>query len=145
MKIRREGPPPSLAVSATRRRPDPLPPAHLLRCPAAFPLPHATPLLLRLPSPDDPPAPHLLPLPLSLSLRRFFHFPFAANLLLLLPLAPPRKPYILYSYGNSLTWTIEESAANFVPRDATPLLPLVPPLLPPRMVDGAQVASVAAI
>ncbi|KAL3714835.1 hypothetical protein ACJRO7_006697 [Eucalyptus globulus] len=58
---------------------------------------------------------------LSLCLRRFF--PFASSLVL--PLAPPQKPFILYSDSDSLSLTVADSAADFAdlvsnePYDAT--------------------------
>ncbi|KAL3714836.1 hypothetical protein ACJRO7_006698 [Eucalyptus globulus] len=84
---------------------------------------------------------------LSLSLRHFF--PFAASLVL--PLAPPQKPHILYSDGDSLSLTVAESAANFAeiisdePRGATLIHPLVPQLAPPCASDGARIGPVMAI
>ncbi|XP_030459514.1 coumaroyl-CoA:anthocyanidin 3-O-glucoside-6''-O-coumaroyltransferase 1-like [Syzygium oleosum] len=84
---------------------------------------------------------------LSLCLRRFF--PFAANLVL--PIAPPQKPYILYSDGDSLYLTIAESAADFSElisdeaHDATLIHPLVPQLPPLCESDGARVGPVMAI
>ncbi|KAK3404595.1 hypothetical protein EUGRSUZ_K00903 [Eucalyptus grandis] len=84
---------------------------------------------------------------LSLCLCRFF--PFASSLVL--PLAPPQKPYILYSDGDSLSLTVAESAADFTdlvsnePHDATLIHPLVPQLPPPRASDGARVGPLMAI
>ncbi|XP_030514805.2 coumaroyl-CoA:anthocyanidin 3-O-glucoside-6''-O-coumaroyltransferase 1-like [Rhodamnia argentea] len=84
---------------------------------------------------------------LSLCLRRFF--PFAANLVL--PLAPPQEPYILYSDGDSLCLTVAESAASFAElvsdeaRDATLIHPLVPQLPPPRASDSARVGPLMAV
>ncbi|KAF7848364.1 hypothetical protein BT93_L2064 [Corymbia citriodora subsp. variegata] len=85
---------------------------------------------------------------LSLCLRRFF--PFAGNLVL--PLAPPQKPHILYSDGDSLSLTVAESAAagfaelvSDEARDATLIHPLVPQLPPPRESDGARLWPLMAI
>ncbi|KAF7847897.1 hypothetical protein BT93_L2473 [Corymbia citriodora subsp. variegata] len=85
---------------------------------------------------------------LSLCLRRFF--PFAGNLVL--PLAPPQKPHILYSDGDSLSLTVAQSAAaDFAElvsdeaRDATLIHPLVPQLPPPRESDGARLWPFMAI
>ncbi|KAI6672880.1 hypothetical protein NL676_000786 [Syzygium grande] len=80
-------------------------------------------------------------------LRGFF--PFAANLVL--PLAPPRKPHILYSHGDSLSLTVAESATDFAElvtdeaRDATLIHPLVPHLAAPRAFNGAHVGPLMAI
>ncbi|KAF8007969.1 hypothetical protein BT93_K1838 [Corymbia citriodora subsp. variegata] len=84
---------------------------------------------------------------LSLCLRRFF--PFAGNLVL--PQAPPQKPHILYSDGDSLSFTVAESAADFAelisdePRDATLIHPLVPQFPPPRDSNGARLWPLMAI
>ncbi|XP_018720913.2 coumaroyl-CoA:anthocyanidin 3-O-glucoside-6''-O-coumaroyltransferase 1 isoform X1 [Eucalyptus grandis] len=84
---------------------------------------------------------------LSLCLRHFF--PFAASLVL--PLAPPQKPHILYSNGDSLSFTVAESAANFAElisdelHGATLIHPLVPQLAPPCASDGARIGPVMAI
>ncbi|KAF8007971.1 hypothetical protein BT93_K1840 [Corymbia citriodora subsp. variegata] len=84
---------------------------------------------------------------LSLCLRRFF--PFAGNLVL--PQAPPQKPHILYSDGDSLSLTVAESAADFAelisdePRDATLIHPLVPQFPPPRESNGARLWPLMAI
>ncbi|KAI3440698.1 uncharacterized protein J3R85_003136 [Psidium guajava] len=84
---------------------------------------------------------------LSLCLRRFF--PFAASLVL--PPAPPEKPHILYSDGDSLSLTAAESSADFAElvsdeaRDATLIHPLVPQLPPPRESAAARVRPLMAI
>ncbi|KAL3714830.1 hypothetical protein ACJRO7_006692 [Eucalyptus globulus] len=84
---------------------------------------------------------------LSLCLRRFF--PFAGSLVL--PLAPPQKPYILYSVGDSLSLTVAESTADFAElisdeaRSATLIHPLVPQLPPPRKSEGAHLRPIMAI
>ncbi|KAK3411838.1 hypothetical protein EUGRSUZ_I00591 [Eucalyptus grandis] len=102
--------------------------------------------------PESPPsfAQTTLPLlvhSLSLCLRRFF--PFAGSLVL--PLAPPQKPYILYSEGDSLSLTVAESTADFAQLvcdevcDATLIHPLVPQLPPPCESDGARLWPLMAI
>ncbi|KAF7847898.1 hypothetical protein BT93_L2474 [Corymbia citriodora subsp. variegata] len=84
---------------------------------------------------------------LSLCLRRFF--PFSGNLVL--PLAPPQKPHILYSDGDSLSLTVAQSAADFAelisdePHDATLIHPLVPQFPPPRESNGARLWPLMAI
>ncbi|KAF7848362.1 hypothetical protein BT93_L2062 [Corymbia citriodora subsp. variegata] len=84
---------------------------------------------------------------LSLCLRRFF--PFAGRLVL--PQAPPQKPHILYSDGDSLSFTFAESSADFAeliidePRDATLIHPLVPQFPPPRESNGARLWPLMAI
>ncbi|KAL3721834.1 hypothetical protein ACJRO7_034213 [Eucalyptus globulus] len=84
---------------------------------------------------------------LSLCLRHFF--PFAANLIL--PLAPPEKPHILYTDGDLLSLIVADSAADFADlvsdevHDATLIHPLVPQLPPPRESDGALMWPLMAI
>ncbi|KAF7848229.1 hypothetical protein BT93_L2180 [Corymbia citriodora subsp. variegata] len=84
---------------------------------------------------------------LSLCLRRFF--PFAASLVL--PLAPPLKPHILYSDGDSLSLTVAESPADFAElvsdeaREATLIHPLLPQLRPPQVSNGTRVEPIMAI
>ncbi|KAF8022379.1 hypothetical protein BT93_F0036 [Corymbia citriodora subsp. variegata] len=84
---------------------------------------------------------------LSLCLRRFF--PFAGSIVL--PLAPPQKPYILYSDGDSLSLIVAESSHDFAelvsdePRDATLIHPLLPQLPPPRASDRGRVGPLMAV
>ncbi|CAL0314716.1 unnamed protein product [Lupinus luteus] len=84
---------------------------------------------------------------LSLTLQHFF--PFAANLVLP-PM--PKLPYLLYSDGDFVSFTVAESTHDFVRlvsgsiRDVTELHPFVPALPSPRILeDGTQVISSMAI
>ncbi|KAB1210071.1 Coumaroyl-CoA:anthocyanidin 3-O-glucoside-6''-O-coumaroyltransferase 1 [Morella rubra] len=98
----------------------------------AAPLPYATPFFLRTPSLYPPFHANHPSHSLSLSLQHFF--PLAADLV-----CPPkpRKPYLLYTEGNSaVTVTVAECNGDFnhllinSPRDVRELHPFVPPLPP---------------
>ncbi|TKY65059.1 Coumaroyl-CoA:anthocyanidin 3-O-glucoside-6''-O-coumaroyltransferase 1 [Spatholobus suberectus] len=84
---------------------------------------------------------------LSLTLQHFF--PFSSNLVF-----PPKPnaPHILYSHGDSISFTVAESTADFTtlvsdsPRDVTDLHPFVPVLPPPRTLeDGTFLIPLMAI
>ncbi|KAL5082125.1 hypothetical protein RYX36_010546 [Vicia faba] len=84
---------------------------------------------------------------LSLTLQHFF--PFSSNLII--PPISDNPPYIRYLNGDSLSFTVSESSANFNllvsdSQDAQNWHPLVPNLPPPRIEpNGARVIPIMAI
>ncbi|KAE9595268.1 hypothetical protein Lal_00018838 [Lupinus albus] len=89
----------------------------------------------------------ILKLSLSLTLQHFF--PFASNLVL--P-SIPNLPYILYSHGDFVSFTVAQSTHDFINlvngsiRDVTELHPFVPSLPSPRILeDGTQMIPCMAI
>ncbi|KAL5580388.1 hypothetical protein UlMin_012830 [Ulmus minor] len=84
---------------------------------------------------------------LSLALKLFF--PFAGNFMLT---PPPTKPYILYTDGNSIPFTVSETLADLdhlilfnCPRVAEDVHPFVPKLAPPRLEGNPRVFPLMAL
>ncbi|KAL5580229.1 hypothetical protein UlMin_012671 [Ulmus minor] len=84
---------------------------------------------------------------LSLALKLFC--PFAGNLM---STPPPTKPYILYTDGNSIPFTVAESLADLdhlimftYPRVVEDLHPFVPKLAPPRLEGNTRVFPLMAL
>ncbi|KAL5582727.1 hypothetical protein UlMin_015169 [Ulmus minor] len=84
---------------------------------------------------------------LSLALKLFF--PFAGNFM---STPPPTKPYILYTDGNSIPFTVAESLADLdhlimftYPRVVEDLHPFVPKLAPPRLEGNTRAFPLMAL